>query len=258
MKYCKYCGTQLADDAVCHCPAAEAERQAQNGYTQPQREEKSVVQKFIDTLSRYFSNPKQAVDKCIREKDFVTAFICIGALFVVMLGVKCCIYGTEAVKGRPYVNFNFGLTLLAALIAVTALCAAYVLSRFIILMVCGKKPVDAVQLMTDALISFGVNSVVPMGLLLVGGLFYMAADMPGYMFFAVAAVWYIVSGLQEIKDDFAPGGNLFVRLLITSVIIGALIALYFLLYRGLYSMNVKTVFGSSYNDYDTLFNNFRY
>ena len=35
MKFCKHCGNQIPDDAVCNCPGAVAERQAQGGYQQP-------------------------------------------------------------------------------------------------------------------------------------------------------------------------------------------------------------------------------
>ena len=260
MKFCKYCGAQIADDAECSCPAAVAERQAQNSYPQqpaygqqqayvppqkPPREGKNFGQKLIEPFTLYFKNPKQAVDNRIKDKDFVTSLIYIATLFIVMLGVKCCIYGTESVKGRPYINYNFGLALLAAFIATIALCTAYVMSRFIILIVCGKKPVNGGELMLNSLISFGVNSIVPMGLILVGGLFYMATSMLAYMFFAVAVVWYLVAGLLEIKDDFNPDGNPFVRLLITALIIGTFVALYFLLYRGLYVMNVKAVLVST-------------
>lgn len=283
MKFCKHCGNQLADDAVCNCPGAVAERSQQGGYQQvgnqggyqqgnyqggPQyvtRSGKSFGQKLIEPFTIYFKNPKLAVDNRIKEKDFVTPLIYIAVLFIVMLGVKNCIYGHEALEGKPFVDYNFGLALLAAFIATLAMCVVYVLSRFLILLVCGKKPVNAGELLINSLISFGVNSIVPMGIILVGGLFYMAASMVAYMFFALAVVWYICAGLLEIKDEFDPNGNLFVRLLMAGLIIGVLVALYFLLYRGLFEMNVRAVTGSislgsssSSPDYSDLYKYFSY
>ena len=256
MKFCKHCGNQIPDNAVCNCPGAVAERQAQGGYQQPAyqqpayaapqpRQGKSFGQKLIDPFKVYFKNPKKAVDNRIADKDFITPLIYIGALFIIMLGVKSCIYGTEAVKGRPFVNYNFGLDLLAAFIATIALCAVFVLSRFIILAVCGKKPFRGGQVLLESLISFGVNSMVPMCIMLVGGLFYMATSMIAIMFFTLAAVWYIAAGLLEIKDAFDPNGNPFVRLLIVAVVIGVFIALYILLYSGLFAMNVRSVTASA-------------
>ena len=158
-----------------------------------------------------------------------------------VLGVSNCIYGTEAVKGKPYIDYNFGFVVLAAFISVIALCVAYVISRFLILIVCGKKPVNAGDIMLGSFISFGVNSIIPMGVMLIGGLFYMATSMLAYMFFALATVWYIAAGLLEIKDDFDPKGNGFLRLLMAGLMIGTFVALYFLLYRGLFVMNVRAV-----------------
>ena len=95
--------------------------------------------------------------------------------------------------------------------------------------------------MLGSFISFGVNSIIPMGVMLIGGLFYMATSMLAYMFFALATVWYIAAGLLEIKDDFDPKGNGFLRLLMAGLMIGTFVALYFLLYRGLFVMNVRAV-----------------
>lgn len=263
MKFCKHCGNQIPDNSVCNCPGAVAERQAQSGYPQqpqqpvyqqpgypgqpyppqpqPQRQGKNFGQKLIEPFTIYFKDPTKAVRNRINDKDFLTPLIYISLLFIIMLGVKCCIYGTEAVKGRPLIDYNFGFTILAAFICTVALCAAYVLSRFLILIVCGKKPVNAGEIMLGSLISFGVNSLVPMGIILIGGLFYMATSLIASMFFAVAVVWYIAAGLLEIKDDFDPNGNKFVRLLMAGLIIGVFVALYFLLYRGMFAMNVRAV-----------------
>ncbi len=280
MKFCKHCGSQIPDNAVCNCPDAVAERQAaQNGVRQqpsagsyprtggypqqqqpggypqtggypqqpggyqpnPPRQGKNFGQKLIEPFTIYFKDPTKAVKNRINDKDFLTPLIYISVLFLVVLGVSNCIYGTEAVKGKPYIDYNFGFVILAAFISVIALCVAYVISRFLILIVCGKKPVNAGDIMLGSFISFGVNSIIPMGIMLVGGLFYMATSMLAYMFFALATVWYIAAGLLEIKDDFDPKGNVFLRLLMAALMIGTFVALYFLLYRGLFVMNVRAV-----------------
>lgn len=93
--------------------------------------------------------------------------------------------------------------------------------------------------MLGSFISFGVNSIIPMGIMLIGGLFYMASSMTAHIFFFAAAIWYIVACLLEIKDDFDPNGNAFVRLLICALMIGTFIALFYLLYFGMFRMNVR-------------------
>ncbi len=278
MKFCKHCGNQIPDNAVCNCPGAVAERQQnqggyqqpayqQPGYQQPQyaapRQGKSFGQKLIEPFTLYFKNPKQAVDNRIKDKDFLTPLIYIAVLFMIILGACSCIYGCHAVKGvlvpgnegagKGWVNFNFGLTLLAAFILTLGLATAYVMSRFVILIVCGKKPANAGELLLNSLISFGVNSIIPMGLILVGGLFYMATSTIGWMFFIVATIWYVAACLLEIKDDFDPNKNAFVRLLIVGLITGVMVALFFLLYQGMFAMNVRKVtvtVSSFYNIYN--------
>ena len=283
MKFCKHCGNQIPDNAVCNCPGAVAERQQnqggyqqpgyqqpgyqQPGYQQPQyaapRQGKSFGQKLIEPFTIYFKNPKQAVDNRIKDKDFLTPLIYIAALFIIVLGACSCIYGCCAVKGvlvpgnegvgKGWVNFNFGLTLLAAFILTLGLATAYVMSRFVILIVCGKKPANAGDLLLNSLISFGVNSIIPMGLILVGGLFYMATSMIGWMFFILATIWYVAACLLEIKDDFDTNKNAFVRLLIVGLVTGVMVALFFLLYQGMFAMNVRKVtvsVSSFYNIYN--------
>lgn len=240
MKFCKYCGSQLADDAVCNCPGAMAERQ-EAGAQQPRQQTGSFAQNLVAPLKTYFKDPKKAVDDRIKSKDYITALVLIGALFVTMIAEKACVYGAEAFTGRPYIAFNFGFVLLAALLSVTGLCAVYVGARFVITAVVGKKPFNAVNALMNSLISFGVNSIVPMGLILVGGLFYLLADGVGTVFFILAAAWYIAAGILELKDDLSDSANPFFKLLIVAMAIGVSLALYYFLYNGMYAMNVRMV-----------------
>ena len=265
MKFCKHCGNQIPDNAVCNCPGAVAERQQnqggyqqpgyqQPGYQQPQyaapRQGKSFGQKLIEPFTLYFKNPKQAVDNRIKDKDVFTPLIYIGALFMLLMGVTSCVYGIHAAKGvqipgekdtgkTGVIDYNFGLCVLAAFILVLGMCAAYVLSRFIITMALGKKPVNAGDVFMGGFISFGVNSIIPMALMVIGGLFYMATSLVGVLFFIVAAIWYISANLIELKDTIDPAKNGFVKLLVIAMVIGTFTALFFLLYQAMFAMNVK-------------------
>lgn len=240
MKFCKYCGSQLDDEAVCNCPGAMAERQ-ETVATQPRQQENNFVGNMLAPLKTYFKDPKKAVDDRIKSKDFITALIFIGALFFTMIAEKACVYGAEAFAGRPYIDFNFGLVLLAALLSVSGLCAVYVGARFVIMAIVGKKPFNAVNALINSLISFGVNSLVPMGLILVGGLFYLLADGVGIVFFILAAAWYVAAGIMELKDDLSDSANPFFKLMIVAMTIGVSLVLYYFLYKGMYAMNVRMV-----------------
>ena len=240
MKFCKYCGSQLADDAVCNCPGAMAERQ-EAGAKQPRQQTGSFAQNLLAPLKTYFKDPKKAVDDRIKGKDHITALIYIGALLFTMIVEKACVYGAEAYTGRPYVDFNFGFVLLAALLSVTGLCAVYVGARFVIMATVGKKPFNAVNTLINSLISFGVNSIVPMGFILLGGLFYLLADGVGTVFFILAAAWYIAAGILELKDDLSDSANPFFKLMIVALSVGVSLALYYFLYNGMYAMNVRMV-----------------
>lgn len=294
MKFCKHCGSQIPDDAVCNCPGAVAERQGQGGYQAPYQQQqqvyyqqpvyaaagqgKSFGQKLVEPFTLYFKNPKKAVNNRIKDKDFITPLIYIATLFIILIGVCCCVYGIHAAKGvvipgedsikvdttdvnpndmtsvmkamtamsaaagvSQSVDFNFGLCVLAAFILTVGMCAAYVLSRFIITMAIGKKPVNPGDVFINGMISFGVNSIIPLVLMIVGGLFYMLTSLVGAMFFIAAAVWYIIANVLELKDNVDYETNGFVKLLVTALVIGAFTALFFLLYQAMFAMNVKVV-----------------
>ena len=302
MKFCRHCGTQLPDNAVCNCPDAVAERQAQGGFQQPPRQplygqspygqqpqpsqqpqppknpqtpqpprppyqgnpdfndaqkmpprqENGFGKKLIEPFTLLFKDPKKAVNNRIKDKDIATPLIYTGALFLAVLAACNCVYGTHAFKGilvpgdtlsmgKGMVAYNFGLAFLAAFLLTVGMAATYVGARFLILLLCGKKGKDPVQLLTESLISFGVNSVIPMGLILLGGLFYMVSSLFGWVFFILTAFWYAVSCLLEIRDDFDPQGNPFLRLLIVAGITGGSVALFLLLYQGMFAMNVRII-----------------
>lgn len=264
MQFCRHCGNQIPDGGVCNCPGAVAERQNQVNPSQPQqrpqRQGKNFGQKLIEPFTLYFKDPKQAVDNRIKDKDIFTPLIYFGALYMMLIGVLSCIYGAQAFKGSLVegvgdsvygsmsgVTFYFALVVLAAFILSLGMCAAYVLARVLILLVVGKKPFNIGKAFIEGFISFGVNSIVPIGLMIIGGLFYMLASLVGMFFFILAAIWYVVIGLYEIKDSLDLSGNKFVKLVIVAGIIGSFLALYYILYRAMFAMNVRYYIIDVYN-----------
>ncbi len=240
MKFCKHCGNQIPDNAVCNCPGAVAERQSQGGYQQqgyqqqgypqggyqqpmygaPRQAGPNPMSGLAAALSGYFKSPLRTVRDRQRAKDFITPLIILGTIFMLLWGVNSCIYGNTAVVAHTKINnfsiadglatgtkkaediykFNFGFVILASLIETLTMAACYIGAKFLVALIF-VKPIDPGKFFFDALISFGVNSIVPLSAMVVGGLFYMALGALGQVFFGFALIWYIFAFLIETFDE---------------------------------------------------------
>lgn len=123
MKYCKFCGRQLADDALCNCPGAVSERESQvtvrstqeppsgsapqpggnpswQPYQQPARPAGGAFTKSMKNLSQvlpaYVKNPKKATAVCKQANDLLLPLLSAGVLFLALLAANCCIFGKSA------------------------------------------------------------------------------------------------------------------------------------------------------------------
>lgn len=281
MKFCKHCGSQIADDAVCNCPAAVAERQGQaapqqpapyaspyaaQGAAQPAGESKFVksLKNVPQVLLSYFKNPKEVVATCKQTGDVIVAAAYTFILFIALLAANSCIFGKICVVFGPFaalsslsfsassasvLGFNFGFVLLAALMETVAITALYTLGKFVLIAL-NVKPLNAGKAITDSFISFGVNSIVPIASIIVGGLFYMLTSFIANIFFIFAAAWYIIAALSELKDELPPAQNSFVRILTTALVVGAALFLYGLIYNASFMMNLS---GASVSTVDFMF-----
>ena len=225
MKFCKHCGNQIPDNAVCNCPGAVAERQAQQGAYQQQGYQQPAYQAqrpprqgggiaVLPTFLNYFKNPLKTSAERKQAKDFITPLIILGAMFFLLWGVNSCIFGNAAVtvrssdalknfKNYPLYGYNFGFVVLASLIETVAYCGIYVVVKFL-LTALFVKPLNAGKAFIDSFISFGVHSIVPIMAMVVGGLFYMATAFIGQIFFGFALLWYIIMLISEVFAE-VPG-----------------------------------------------------
>ena len=96
MKFCKYCGKQLDDNAVCDCQASQQNAQKEQvqpvTFTAPQQQPQASPYavnpnatpagegKFVKALKNipvvftsYWKNPKQTIDVAKKENDLVIA-----------------------------------------------------------------------------------------------------------------------------------------------------------------------------------------
>ncbi len=108
-------------------------------------------------------------------------------------------------------------------------------------MLCSTKKQPLADRVKVSLTSFAVNALVPMCLILLGGLFYLASSMVGWFFFVLAIIWLVVSGVTELWNALDSKHTPFMRLVLTAGIAGLAVALYLWLYIGMFAMNVHIV-----------------
>lgn len=280
MKTCEYCGREIPDGEVCDCPDAAARRERdarrrarraaqqaqQTQQTQQTKQESelpeayhgipipddTLSEKLMKSLHTAFQNPKQAVAELVKEKNLKLPLMYIAALFAVMLITCNCIYGVHAAKGiltpgselsigGGAVSYNFFLSLFAAILLTCGMAVLYVAARILTLMLCSTKKQPLADRVKVSLTSFAVNALVPMCLILLGGLFYLASSMVGWFFFVLAIIWLVVSGVTELWNALDSKHTPFMRLVLTAGIAGLAVALYLWLYIGMFAMNVHIV-----------------
>ena len=206
----------------------------------------------MKSLHTAFQNPKQAVADLVKEKNLKLPLMYIAALFAVMLITCNCIYGVHAAKGiltpgselsigGGAVSYNFFLSLFAAILLTCGMAVLYVAARILTLMLCSTKKQPLADRVKVSLTSFAVNALVPMCLILLGGLFYLASSMVGWFFFVLAIIWLVVSGVTELWNALDSKHTPFMRLVLTAGIAGLAVALYLWLYIGMFAMNVHIV-----------------
>lgn len=245
MKICEYCGREIPDGEVCDCPDAAARRErdarrrarrAAQQTQQPKQESElpeayhgipipddTLSEKLMKSLHTAFQNPKQAVADLVKEKNLKFPLMYIAALFAVMLITCNCIYGVHAAKGvltpgselaigGGAVSYNFFLALFAAVLLTCGMAVLFVAARTLMLTLCCTKKQPLAERVKVSLTSFAVNALVPMCLILLGGLFYLASSMVGWFFFVLAIIWFVVSGVTEIWNALDSKHTPFMRL----------------------------------------------
>lgn len=254
MKYCKHCGNQIPDNAVCNCPGAVAERQAQGGYQQPYqaqgyqqpgyaaparpRPANNPMNGFAGALKGYFQSPLKTVRDRQRAKDFITPLIVLGIMFFLLWAVNSCIFGNQAVilNSRSYA-FNFGFVVLASLIETLTMALSYIGAKLVISLIF-VKPINPGKFFMDAFISFGVNSFVPLIAMVIGGLFYMALGILGQIFFGIAFLWYVAVGLAEVYEEVPAQNKNFVFFLTVICVVALMAFGYIMMYKLMWQMNM--------------------
>lgn len=263
MKFCKYCGKQLDDNAVCDCQASQQnaqkeqaqkvtftapqqQAQQQTTYSAPQQPQASPYAvnpnatpvgegKFVKALKNipvvftaYWKNAKQTIDVAKKENDLIIAGLFSAIFFIGVLLANCCLYGSIDAGFRGYLHiFNLGKILAASLLVTVITAALYVVIKLVSVKIFVKQA-DAKKVFFDAFIEFAIHSMPITILLLVAG---FSAFISYYisLFLLVFAIVYLITALfAEIKSDVPAVSNNFLFILLVSafVTIGLCIVLY--------------------------------
>lgn len=237
-------------------PYAPAQPYAQQPYPQPPygapeaepKPQRNVMGDLLGALKGSFKSPAKTVAERQQAKDWLTPAILCGVLFLALLIANVCIFAKTSVMmhpsylGRPVntsddFKFHFGLVLLAAFIETLLIPTLYAAVRLAVAMLF-HKPENLGQHLLDALISFGVNSIVPCAAILTGGLLYLWTSMAAQVFFAFAIVWYTVALVIEINGMLPAEKKGFLSLAVTVGLIAAAAIIIILMYRLMFKMNM--------------------
>ncbi len=223
MKFCKFCGKQLADNEICSC-------QTQAQATAPAAKKASPYAvggapsvggtKFVDALKNipvvftsYWTKSKEIIGVAKKTNDFILSALYCAILFLIMFGFNCCFFAAQKA-------FNFGIVILTALIGVVIFAGFYTLVKFVIVKMFNKQA-DTKKAFIDAFIEFGIHSM-PVSI------FFIIAAIGGFINESVAsaiicfAVMYLVICLvSELKNDIPEIKNNFLFFLVTAVLVTA-------------------------------------
>lgn len=258
MKFCKYCGKQLDDNAVCDCQASQQNAQKEQAqkvtFTAPQQQTTSTAPqpqaspyavnpnatpvgegKFVKALKNipvvftaYWKNAKQTIYVAKKENDLIIAGLFSAIFFIGVLLANCCLYGSIDAGFRGYLHiFNFGKIIVASLLVAVITAVIYVVIKLVSVKIFVKQA-DAKKVFFDAFIEFAIHSMPITILLLVAG---FSAFISYYisLFLLVFAIVYLITALfAEIKSDVHAVSNNFLFILLVSafVTIGLCIVLY--------------------------------
>lgn len=258
MKFCKYCGKQLDDNAVCDCQSSQQNAQKEQAqkvtFTAPQQQTTSTAPqpqaspyavnpnampvgegKFVKALKNipvvftaYWKNAKQTIDVAKKENDLIIAGLFSAIFFIGVLLANCCLYGSIDAGFRGYLHiFNLGKILAASLLVTVITAVLYVVIKLVSVKIFVKQA-DAKKVFFDAFIEFAIHSMPITILLLVAG---FSAFISYYisLFLLVFAIIYLITALfAEIKSDVPAVSNNFLFILLVSafVTIGLCIVLY--------------------------------
>jgi len=243
--------------------------QYQQPYTVPQQPQAPRPEgKFVKALKNipvvfknYWKNGDKVVETAKSKKDFILPLLFIAIFFLINLIVGICFFAR--MSGAGYASglsllmlvfgwgggypFQFGMTLLVALIMTVVSAVLYILFRFLFMIIFAKKP--AGQAFFDALIEFGIHSVPVSCIMLLGGLLGLITAWLLVPMIGLAVAYYIVVGIKATLKESEGFQNKFLQTALIAVAIMLVVALMFWMFYLTCGMNYSVAMQSAYSSY---------
>lgn len=240
MKFCKYCGAQLEDNAVCNCEKSRAAhaQQANAQYQQPQYQnpvqpnaqpqqspyavnnnavpagENAFVKALKNipvVFTSFFKDSKTVIKTAKAEKDIVVASLFSAIFFIALiLGNTFLMLSMSAL--------DFPKTLLVSLVMTVLIGGIYSVILFAYVKKF-KSEENAGKAFIDAFITFSIESIpASIGWILVG-LFALVSVYLFLFFFVIVMLYLVISLVNQVKANVLEAKNSALFTLILTLII---------------------------------------
>lgn len=255
MKFCKYCGAQLEDNAVCNCEksraaqAQQANAQAQPQYQQPVQPQQPQYQNPVQQQYAQPQNPQTqqspyAVNNTapIGENAFVKALKNIPVVFtsffkdsktviktakaekdIVVASLFSAIFFIALILGNTFLMLSmsaldFPKTLLVSLVMTVLIGGLYSVILFAYVKKF-KSEENAGKAFIDAFITFSIESIPASIGWILAGLFALVSVYLFLFFFVIVMLYLVISLVNQVKANVPESKNSALFTLILTLII---------------------------------------
>ncbi len=246
MKFCKYCGAQLEDNAVCNCEKSRAAQaqQANAQYQQPVQPQQPQYQNpvqpnaqpqqspyavnnnavpagenaFVKALKNipvvftsFFKDSKTVIKTAKAEKDIVVASLFSAIFFIALiLGNTFLMLSMSAL--------DFPKTLLVSLVMTVLIGGLYSVILFAYVKKF-KSEENAGKAFIDAFITFSIESIPASIGWILAGLFALVSVYLFLFFFVIVMLYLVISLVNQVKANVPETKNSALFTLILTLII---------------------------------------
>ncbi len=246
MKFCKYCGAQLEDNAVCNCEKSRAAQaqQANAQYQQPVQPQQPQYQNpvqpnaqpqqspyavnnnavpagenaFVKALKNipvvftsFFKDSKTVIKTAKAEKDIVVASLFSAIFFIALiLGNTFLMLSMSAL--------DFPKTLLVSLVMTVLIGGLYSVILFAYVKKF-KSEESAGKAFIDAFITFSIESIPASIGWILAGLFALVSVYLFLFFFVIVMLYLVISLVNQVKANVPEAKNSALFTLILTLII---------------------------------------
>lgn len=255
MKFCKYCGAQLEDNAVCNCEKSRAAQaqQANAQYQQPVQPQQPQYQNpvqpnaqpqqspyavnnnavpagenaFVKALKNipvvftsFFKDSKTVIKTAKAEKDIVVASLFSAIFFIALiLGNTFLMLSMSAL--------DFPKTLLVSLVMTVLIGGLYSVILFAYVKKF-KSEENAGKAFIDAFITFSIESIPASIGWILAGLFALVSVYLFLFFFVIVMLYLVISLVNQVKANVPEAKNsaLFTSILTLIITVAFIIVFY--------------------------------